>query len=223
MEQRVGRRAVLHGFVRDGVRRDDGALTYGTGAAASGPVAVLFARTGRLHHVVTNKHFGYWKPQFEAFLGQHGLRLKDMPVVRVIGHAGPHPWQYHRAVLARLERAGQGLSGEAAKQAILAEASRIARECQRRGSQLNRWITTPVSVPDSYPFCSPSAMKKFYDLVSDGVSESPQSARWVCTGAEVNRDSVVGMEEPYRRGVVLDARSRSRSSPCVPASSQTWT
>lgn len=48
-------------------------------------------------------------------------------------------------------------------------------------------------------------MNNYYRLVSDGVGESPRTARWHCSGEDVDKGNVAGTEEPYRRGVLLES------------------
>jgi hypothetical protein len=99
------------------------------------------------HHLMTKKNYvstargGPWSPRFEEMARRAGMTLDDAENrVRIPGHEGPHPEDYHRQVFDRLLRATEGLSGDAYSAALRAELERIRAEAATPGSPLNRLI-----------------------------------------------------------------------------------
>lgn len=84
---------------------------------------------------------GPWTPRFEDMAERAGITLDDAANrVRVPGHRGPHPEEYHREVFDRLSRATEGLSDSTYVTAFLAELDAIRTEAATAGSALNRLL-----------------------------------------------------------------------------------
>ncbi|MCE9671841.1 AHH domain-containing protein [Myxococcus stipitatus] len=85
---------------------------------------------------------GPWTPKFERIFRRAEMDLNDPEnLVRVRGHQGPHPREYHEAILERLEFATQGCRGAARCRArLVEELARIARELVRQGSELRALV-----------------------------------------------------------------------------------
>lgn len=125
--------------------------TAGAGAVAMvhGPemyegLREIFAK----HHIMTNKHFsersgGPWTPRFKAIADKAGMSLNDVEnIVDVYEHHGPHDERLHKEVYRRALNAIYGVRGKAQiREALVAELRRMAAECKRPGSYLNRLIT----------------------------------------------------------------------------------
>lgn len=77
-----------------------------------------------------------------ADLKRVGMTLRDPEnEVRVAGHRGPHPEDYHSAVFERLTVATRGLSGDEYSAAFRAELSVIRVEVATPGTHFNRLVT----------------------------------------------------------------------------------
>ncbi|WP_422724028.1 AHH domain-containing protein [Hyalangium rubrum] len=62
--------------------------------------------------------------------------------VRVRGHVGPHPQEYHEEVFERLRRAMQDCSSiQRCQQALRAELRELAQEIAAESSYLNKLVT----------------------------------------------------------------------------------
>lgn len=61
--------------------------------------------------------------------------------MHVIGHAGPHPAEYHQAVFDRLTQATRGLEGAEYKKAFEATLQELSKEVSTVGTELNKLIT----------------------------------------------------------------------------------
>jgi hypothetical protein len=126
-------------------------------ALAPGAVAVLVMyaegrfpgdEVGPVHHICTNKNpisdvtGGPWTPRCEYVFRKAGLTLEDVAnKVRLKGHNGPHPEQYHEKVLLRLERAvSRCRSPETCQSSLKAELAKIANELLTQGSELRSLI-----------------------------------------------------------------------------------
>jgi hypothetical protein len=101
-----------------------------------------------LHHIATNKNWistvsgGPWSPRFEVIFKKAGLSLNDaLNKVRIPGHHGPHPGEYHNAIFQRLQSATDRLSGEAYRAALLSELDELAKEAATPGNPLNKMLT----------------------------------------------------------------------------------
>ncbi|MFY1825318.1 AHH domain-containing protein [Myxococcus fulvus] len=104
---------------------------------------------GNVHHICTDKNTvsdvngGPWTPEFERVFKRAGMKLDDPAnLVRIKGHQGPHPREYHEAVFERIERMTRQCRGTARCRALLVEElAQIARELVREGSVLRTLIT----------------------------------------------------------------------------------
>lgn len=113
-------------------------------AAAGGPGGGC----GELHHICTDKNEkkpdaegGPWTPQFRKMFDKADMKLSDSEnIVRLKGHAGPHPPAYHRYVFRYLEGRTEGLVGAEYSQALRSGLRELAREIATPGSPLNRML-----------------------------------------------------------------------------------
>ncbi|AGC42242.1 putative lipoprotein [Myxococcus stipitatus DSM 14675] len=104
---------------------------------------------GHRHHIATNKNDisslrgGPWTPRFRQLFARAGMTLKDPEnIVEVVGHKGPHPQQYHRRVLDRLEEAlGACRKVVDCREALARELRSLAKEAQTPGSKLHKLLT----------------------------------------------------------------------------------
>ncbi|RKG92033.1 hypothetical protein D7V97_41330 [Corallococcus sp. CA053C] len=112
---------------------------------AKGPSAAV---EGHEHHIATNKWWeathneGPWSPRFQELFDRAGMSLDDAANrVRVPGHKGPHPQEYHSAVYARLRGAlGRCRSIEQCRGPLVEELQKLAREILKPGSALNKLV-----------------------------------------------------------------------------------
>ena len=100
---------------------------------------------GQLHHIATDKHHSFWTPRLRKFFSRAGLNIStaDENLVYVVDHQGPHPEEYHQEVYRRLLNATKKFKpGTAAyKEALIKALRKLAKECQTRGTKLNKLIT----------------------------------------------------------------------------------
>jgi hypothetical protein len=104
---------------------------------------------GPWHHIATDKWSdathsgGPWTPRFQELFDRAGMSLNDPAnKVRVRGHRGPHPEEYHEEVYERLRRAVQDCrSILQCQEALKAELKELAREISTEGTLLNKLIT----------------------------------------------------------------------------------
>ncbi|MFP2925095.1 AHH domain-containing protein [Pyxidicoccus sp. 3LG] len=117
---------------------------------ASGSGVIQGDPDGTVHHICTDKNSvsdkegGPWTPLFEDLFKKAGMSLKNDPanLVRIRGHAGPHPREYHQAVLQRVRAATlNDTTLSACRQALTQELQGLAQELTPRGSELRRLIT----------------------------------------------------------------------------------
>jgi hypothetical protein len=117
----------------------------GTRAVASEPVATA----AHEHHIATNKWWdsthlgGPWSPRFQKLFDRAGMSLDDAAnKVRVPGHKGPHPVEYHRDVLKRLNEAMEDCSSmKQCRESLTSALRELAAEISTPGSKLNRLVT----------------------------------------------------------------------------------
>ncbi|MCY1042661.1 AHH domain-containing protein [Corallococcus sp. bb12-1] len=104
---------------------------------------------GDIHHICTDKNEvsdasgGPWTPLYEDIFHVAGMKLGDPSnQVRIQGHKGPHPREYHEEVLFRIRRAMLGCrdSGQC-RSALVDELANIARELTTAGTKLRKLIT----------------------------------------------------------------------------------
>ncbi|MFP2902883.1 AHH domain-containing protein, partial [Corallococcus sp. 4LFB] len=102
----------------------------------------------RVHHIATNKWWeatrdgGPWSPKFQELFDRAGMSLDDeVNTVRVAGHKGPHPREYHEAILKRLKTAlGRCQSIAQCRSALTRELQNLGREILRQGTDLHGWV-----------------------------------------------------------------------------------
>jgi len=119
------------------------AMAMGLGGAIQGDP------DGDIHHICTDKNEvsdasgGPWTPLFETFFDQAGMKLSDVSnQVRIRGHKGPHPRQYHEEVLSRLEQnMGRCQGVSQCRDALNKTLTQIARELTTAGTQLRKLVT----------------------------------------------------------------------------------
>jgi hypothetical protein len=117
----------------------------GTSAAATGPVG----SEGHEHHIATNKWWdstsqgGPWSPKFQKLFDRAGMSLDDAAnTVRVPGHKGPHPQEYHEEIYERLRAAlGRCRSSQQCREALVGELRDLAREISTAGTPINNLVT----------------------------------------------------------------------------------
>jgi hypothetical protein len=103
---------------------------------------------GPAHHICTNKNTlsaasgGPWTPLCEEVFARAGMSLDDVAnQVRLGGHQGPHPREYHEAVLRRLNDAlGKCRNQETCRVRLVEELARIANELLTPGNELRRLV-----------------------------------------------------------------------------------
>jgi hypothetical protein len=101
------------------------------------------------HHIATDKWWdstnsgGPWSPQFQRIFDKAGMSLNDPAnIVRVQGHKGPHPKEYHEEVFERLSEATEDcLTMQQCREALTTELRRLARDIEKPGTELNRLVT----------------------------------------------------------------------------------
>ncbi|MFL5345772.1 MAG: AHH domain-containing protein [Hyalangium sp.] len=104
---------------------------------------------GPEHHIATDKWTdathsgGPWTPRFQDIFDRAGMSLDDPAnKVRVRGHVGPHPQEYHEEVYRRLDEATTGCrTVQRCRQALEAELRALAEEISTPGTWLNRLVT----------------------------------------------------------------------------------
>jgi hypothetical protein len=120
--------------------------------AALEPVggALLGDPDGQLHHICTDKNLvsdasgGPWTPLFEKIFNKAGMSLRNDPAnkVRIRGHEGPHPEEYHREVYRRVREATSTCRDVSqCQEALRAELQQLARELLTPGSRLRTLAT----------------------------------------------------------------------------------
>lgn len=104
---------------------------------------------GDIHHIATDKnptstvYGGPWTPIFRDLFAKAGMSLNDPANrVRVKGHKGPHPEEYHKEIFRQVSLAVATCNGvEQCRIALTKELRRLAVLCATPGTQLNRWVT----------------------------------------------------------------------------------
>ncbi|RKH61843.1 AHH domain-containing protein [Corallococcus aberystwythensis] len=104
---------------------------------------------GPVHHICTNKNLvsavsgGPWTPLCEEVFARAGLSLDDVAnKVRLDGHQGPHPREYHEAVLRRLNDAlGKCRTQDTCRGRLVEELAKIADDLLTPDSALRRLIS----------------------------------------------------------------------------------
>jgi HNH/ENDO VII superfamily nuclease len=117
----------------------------GVRGVASGPVDA----EGPEHHIATDKWMdathsgGPWTPRFQRIFDRAGMSLNDPAnKVRVKGHQGPHPQEYHERIYERLDEATRGCGSiQECQKVLTAELQRLAKQISTEGTSLNKWVT----------------------------------------------------------------------------------
>jgi hypothetical protein len=118
--------------------------------AASG--ALLFMQekgAGDIHHIATVENTkspasgGPWTPQLKKLFDRAGMSMEDPTnKVRIPGHKGPHPKEYHEEVFQRLGDALKGCETTAqCQEALKQELGQLALDLKTLGSKLNKLVT----------------------------------------------------------------------------------
>ena len=121
-------------------------LTLPSGAGA---ILAMQEEEGHLHHIATVENEkspargGPWTPSLKKFFDKAGMSMEDLAnKVRIPGHKGPHPREYHEEVFERLEHAVKRCETTAqCRQALTRELERLAVELREAGSKLNKLVT----------------------------------------------------------------------------------
>ncbi|HEX8434183.1 AHH domain-containing protein [Archangium sp.] len=119
-----------------------------TAQAMSGAPGSVEAE-GHEHHIATNKWNdathggGPWTPKFKDIFDRAGMSLDDPAnKVRIPGHKGPHPPEYHEEVYRRLNDAMLDCrSVQQCRTALSSQLQKLARELTTEGSRLHKLIT----------------------------------------------------------------------------------
>jgi hypothetical protein len=104
------------------------------------------------HHIATNKNDhsdargGPWTPRFRVIFKKAGMDLDAaVNVVRVKGHKGPHPEEYHQEVWRTLNSATlQCASTTECKTALTAALLKLGKQISTPGTRLNHLVTHPA-------------------------------------------------------------------------------
>ena len=120
-----------------------------TAQSIRGAASQAVDAAGPEHHIATDKwpdathSGGPWTPKFQRIFDRAGMSLNDPAnKVRVKGHKGPHPEEYHAEVHRRLDEATTGCrSMQQCRDALIKELRDLAKEIYTEGSELNRLVT----------------------------------------------------------------------------------
>ena len=120
-----------------------------TAQSVSGAVSRPVDAEGPEHHIATDKWTdathsgGPWTPKFQRIFDRAGMSLNDPAnKVRVKGHQGPHPQEYHERIHKRLEEATKGCNSiEQCRKALTEELQRLAKQISTEGTELNKLVT----------------------------------------------------------------------------------
>jgi hypothetical protein len=104
---------------------------------------------GELHHIATVENEkstargGPWTQRLKALFDKAGMSMEDAAnKVRVPGHQGPHPREYHQEVFDRLKAAVATCQTTAqCRESLTRQLKSLAEELQRGGSRLNKLVT----------------------------------------------------------------------------------
>ncbi|MFY0575780.1 AHH domain-containing protein [Cystobacter fuscus] len=121
----------------------------GLRGAASSPVD----GEGPEHHIATDKwdkathSGGPWSPRFRDLFARAGTSLNDPAnKVRIRGHKGPHPEEYHQEVFDRLSEAMQGCrNAQQCHESLTGALQRLGRLISTPGTRLNKLVTEGAS------------------------------------------------------------------------------
>jgi hypothetical protein len=104
---------------------------------------------GQVHHICTDKNDtsdtngGPWTPLFEKLFNKAGLSLNDKAnQIRIRGHQGPHPEEYHDEVYERVRSVLSTCRGTAqCREVLLKVLKTLARDLMTPGNELRLWVT----------------------------------------------------------------------------------
>jgi hypothetical protein len=104
---------------------------------------------GDLHHIATVENEksglrgGPWTQRFKQLFAKAGMSMEDPAnKVRVPGHKGPHPREYHEEIFDRLSSAIETCRTTVqCRDALTRQLKSLAEEIQRDGSRLNKLVT----------------------------------------------------------------------------------
>jgi hypothetical protein len=104
---------------------------------------------GHEHHIASNKFDkathsgGPWTPRFRQLFEKAGMSLDDPANrVRVQGHKGPHPQEYHEEIFERLRDATRDCgSMHQCREALVNVLGKLAREIRTKDTRLNKLVT----------------------------------------------------------------------------------
>ncbi len=117
--------------------------------AVDSTVVAMTADTGvHEHHIASNKWWdstkngGPWSPRFQRLFDRAGLSLDDPAnKVRVQGHKGPHPREYHEEIFDRLTEAMRDCAGMTeCREALRRTLEKMAGEINTPGTRLNQLV-----------------------------------------------------------------------------------
>ncbi|WP_395847264.1 AHH domain-containing protein [Cystobacter fuscus] len=122
-------------------------LTLPSGSGAL--LAMQNQGEGDIHHIATVENEkspargGPWTPKLKELFDKAGMSMEDAAnKVRIQGHKGPHPREYHERVFQQLRDAVKRCKTTAqCREALTQELKNLADELQEVGSELNRLIT----------------------------------------------------------------------------------
>jgi hypothetical protein len=105
------------------------------------------------HHIATVENStstargGPWTPLFKRIFDKAGMSMQDPAnKVKLPGHYGPHPQEYHQAVSRHLDKATKNCPNQQACANALRNALKeLAEEITRKGSDLNTLLTQGAS------------------------------------------------------------------------------
>ncbi|MFY0568989.1 AHH domain-containing protein [Archangium lansingense] len=104
---------------------------------------------GDIHHIATVENEkstlrgGPWTQRLRTLFDKAGMSMEDAAnKVRVKGHRGPHPKEYHQEIFDRLKAAVATCRTTAqCRESLTLQLKILAEELQREGSRLNRLVT----------------------------------------------------------------------------------
>jgi hypothetical protein len=125
------------------------------GAPAGAPARAQPPKKPHVHHIATVENSkstargGPWTKRFKDFFDKAGMSMEDPAnKVKLPGHYGPHPQEYHQAVFRHLDKTTKNCPNQQACAAALRQAlSELAQEISTQGSRLHRLLTTKRTLP----------------------------------------------------------------------------
>jgi hypothetical protein len=104
---------------------------------------------GTIHHIATVENEtstlrgGPWTPRLKDFFDKAGMSMEDAAnKVRIPGHKGPHPREYHEEIYRRLQKAVSRCETTArCRDALTWELKKMREQLREMGSKLNKLVT----------------------------------------------------------------------------------